>query len=274
MRIASKLRRGLAIAPAGLAIAAVAAVVWTTPAPAYLDAQAAYSLAVRHHHPLESGRPNFPVALLLYCRADSDDYAPAAYAIGLLYAAGDGVKRNDRLAGAWFRRAAALGSEDAREMLSLYKSGGTARCPYGWGRGGSARTRLVPPTEIKTLVDRLAPRFKLDPKLVLAVISVESAFQADAVSSANAQGLMQLIPQTAERFGVRDPFDPEQNLRGGMAYLKWLLRRFEGNVTLSLAAYNAGENAVDRYKGIPPYDETRRYVRKIRRLYDARTHPF
>ena len=83
-----------------------------------------------------------------------------------------------------------------------------------------------------------------------------------------------LIPATAARFGVRDPFDAEDNLRGGMAYLRWLLGQFKGSVPLALAAYNAGENAVIRYGGIPPFHETRRYVRKIRDLYDKRTHPY
>jgi len=244
------------------------------PAQAYLDAEAAYRLALRHHHPLGAGRPNYRVALMLYCRADADDHAGAAFAIGLLYASGKGVRRSDTRAGRWFRRAASLGHEEAKEMARIYRRRGVARCPNGWGRGGSARAQLRAPPDIRTLVETLAPRFKLDPKLVLSVISVESAFQADAVSSANAQGLMQLIPATAKRFGVRDPFDAAQNLRGGMEYLRWLLREFRGNVTFALAAYNAGENAVRRHGGIPPYRETQTYVRRIRRLYAAKTHPY
>ena len=133
---------------------------------------------------------------------------------------------------------------------------------------------LRAPGAIRKLVEEMAPTYGLDPKLVLAVISVESAFQVEAVSSANARGLMQLIPATAERFGVRNLFDPAQNLRGGMAYLKWLLKRFKGNVALALAGYNAGEGAVQKYGGIPPYKETQGYVQKIRRLYDKREHPY
>jgi soluble lytic murein transglycosylase-like protein len=86
--------------------------------------------------------------------------------------------------------------------------------------------------------------------------------------------LRQLIPATADRFGVRDPFNPEDNLRGGMAYLKWLLQRFKGSVPPALAGYNAGEGAVKRYGGIPPYKETQNYVREFRRLYDKREHPY
>ncbi len=245
------------------------------PARAYLDPDAAYRLALRHHQPLGAGKPNYRLALMLYCRADADDHAGAAFAIGLMYASGKGRRRSDTRAGRWFRRAASLGHGEAREMADIYHRGsGVARCPNGWGRGGSAAARLRAPPDIKALVDELSPRFKLDPKLVLAVISVESAFQVGAVSSANAQGLMQLIPATAKRFGVRDPFDAAQNLRGGMAYLRWLLREFRGNVTLALAAYNAGENAVKRHGGIPPYRETQTYVRRIRRLYAAKTHPY
>ena len=103
----------------------------------------------------------------------------------------------------------------------------------------------------------------VSPALALAVISVESAGRADAVSSAGAQGLMQLIPATAERFGVVDSLDPHQNIKGGVAYLDWLLKEFEGDAILALAAYNAGENAVKKHEGVPPYAETRDYVPKV-----------
>lgn len=84
---------------------------------------------------------------------------------------------------------------------------------------------------------------------------------------------MQLIPETATRFGVSDAFDPVQNLRGGMGYLRWLLQRFDGDVTLAVAAYNAGEGKVQQYGGVPPYPETQQYVEKIRYRYDRRHHP-
>lgn len=106
----------------------------------------------------------------------------------------------------------------------------------------------------------------------MAVIAIESAFQANAISSANAQGLMQLIPTTVSRFGVRGPFNPSDNIRCGMAYLRWLLNKFKGNVSFAFAAYNAVEGAVQRYKGIPPYKETQNYVRKLRKLYVKRYH--
>lgn len=244
------------------------------PAIAYVDADASYGMALRHHHPTD-GRPrNYRVAMLLYCRADTDGHAEAAYAIGLLYAGGHGFKQDQARAHAWFKRAAALGHPQAAGMAKLFRQRGkrsAARCPNGWGR--TARARLYAPAEIREMVGKLAPKYGLDPKLVLAVIQVESAYQTDAVSSANAQGLMQLIPATAERFGVRDAFNPAENINGGMRYLRWLLKHFRGDVTKAVAAYNAGEGAVRRYGGIPPYRETRNYVRKIRRLYTKLRHP-
>lgn len=243
-------------------------------AQAYVDADTSYDMALRHHHPTD-GRPrNYRVAMLLYCRADTDGHAKSAYAIGLLYAGGHGFKQDQARAHAWFKRAAALGHPDAAGMARLFRQPGkrsAARCPNGWGR--TARAQLYAPAEIREMVDRLAPKYSLDPKLVLAVIQVESAYQADAVSSANAQGLMQLIPATAERFGVRDAFNPADNINGGMRYLRWLLKHFSGDVTKAVAAYNAGEGAVRRYGGIPPYRETQNYVRKIRRLYTKLRHP-
>ncbi len=108
-----------------------------------------------------------------------------------------------------------------------------------------------------------ASEFGVDEAVVRAIIHAESAFRPNAVSHAGAQGLMQLIPATASRFGVSDVFDPNQNIRGGVQYLAWLLRRYEGNLTLAAAGYNAGEGAVDRHGGVPPYAETQRYVQRV-----------
>ena len=103
----------------------------------------------------------------------------------------------------------------------------------------------------------------VSPALVLAVIGIESGGRHEAVSSAGAAGLMQLIPATAERFGVKDSKDPVQNIKGGVAYLDWLMKRFDRDPLMVLAAYNAGEGAVDANKGVPPYAETRDYVPKV-----------
>jgi hypothetical protein len=109
-----------------------------------------------------------------------------------------------------------------------------------------------------------AGRHGIDPALLAAMVQVESSFEPRAVSPKGAQGLLQLMPATGRRFGVKDPFDPVQNLDGGAQYLKWLLARFEGRADLALAAYNAGEGAVDRHGGkIPPYGETLRYVNGV-----------
>jgi soluble lytic murein transglycosylase-like protein len=103
---------------------------------------------------------------------------------------------------------------------------------------------------------------------------VESNFNPKATSPKNAQGLMQLIPATARRFHVKNLYNPEQNIKGGLAYLRWLMTYFEGDVRLVAAAYNAGEGAVDKYKGVPPYPETKKYVNKIYRLYQKSYHPY
>jgi soluble lytic murein transglycosylase-like protein len=128
--------------------------------------------------------------------------------------------------------------------------------------------------EIVAAVERMAPSYSIDPALVTAIIETESAFHVDAVSPKGAMGLMQLMPDTAARFGVTDSFDPIENLRGGMSYLRTLLRLFGGDVALSVAAYNAGESAVQRHvQGEPLSQETLDYVAKLRRLYPADHHP-
>lgn len=103
----------------------------------------------------------------------------------------------------------------------------------------------------------------VDEAIVRAIIHAESAFNPRALSRVGAQGLMQLMPATASRFGVSNAFDAAQNIRGGVQYLAWLLKRFNGNLTLAAAGYNAGEGAVDKYGGVPPYGETQRYVQRV-----------
>jgi hypothetical protein len=112
-------------------------------------------------------------------------------------------------------------------------------------------------------IREIAARYAVDPALVEAVIRVESAGNPWAVSRKGAQGLMQLMPQTAYALGVRDAFDPRQNIEGGVRHLRYLIDRYPGDLSLALAAYNAGERAVDQYRGIPPYTETRQYVQRV-----------
>ncbi len=129
--------------------------------------------------------------------------------------------------------------------------------------------RLPPATQARYQeeIKEIAGRYGLSPSLVESVIRVESAFNASAVSRKGAQGLMQLMPQTATSLGVRNAFDPKQNIEGGVRHLRYLIDRYPGNLPLALAAYNAGAGAVDTYRGIPPYPETQDYVRKILRIH-------
>jgi len=117
------------------------------------------------------------------------------------------------------------------------------------------------------LIEEAAGRYQISPELVKAMIRVESNFNPEAVSNKGCKGLMQLHADTAKRFGVKDVFDPTQNLEGGVKYLRFLLDHFKHDLSLALAGYNAGENAVARYKGIPPYRETQDYVKKVTTLY-------
>ena len=113
-----------------------------------------------------------------------------------------------------------------------------------------------------------ASEYGVEEAIVRAIIHAESAYRPNAVSRAGAQGLMQLIPATASRFGVANAFDPSQNIKGGVKYLAWLLKRYDSNLTLAAAGYNAGEGAVDKYNGVPPYAETQRYVQRVGQLAD------
>ena len=129
----------------------------------------------------------------------------------------------------------------------------------------STRTRqatsLQPP--FQRLIERVATRHRIDPELFEALVEVESGRRPDAVSRAGARGLAQLMPATARRFRVRDIHDPEENLEGAARYLRWLMARYRGDVRLALAAYNAGEGAVDRAGGVPDYPETRAFVQRV-----------
>jgi len=152
------------------------------------------------------------------------------------------------------------------------KSGGTISSTPASGSGESApaspsQTATASGDHLDQIVQEAAERHNLDPALVKAVISTESGWNPSAISRKGAVGLMQLIPETAERFGVGNAFDPAQNVEGGTTYLKELLDRYNGDLTKSLAAYNAGEHAVDQSGGIPAYPETQRYVQKVTDAY-------
>ncbi|KRB97833.1 hypothetical protein ASE11_13455 [Hydrogenophaga sp. Root209] len=234
-------------------------------------------------------------AIRLYCQAALAGDAMSAYNLGWIYANGRGVERNDGYAAHWFARAALLGDTHAEGMFNrLATPADKPECVQEAERtdlqkANEAR-QAAEVTELAThyqslvntpeqqrimkIVYKLAPQFGIQPGLAFAVIRAESNFNVNARSDKNAQGLMQLIPETAARFRVRKPFDAEQNIRGGLSYLQWLLAYFRGNVPLVLAAYNAGEGTVDRYRGVPPYPETQGYIKRIQQVFALQHHPF
>ena len=209
-------------------------------------------------------------AFRLYCIAALRGSAQAAYQLGLMYTHGQsGVNTDRSVATGWFRYAKANGdtrSGRQLEQLAGETPGHDPACPV---------SRDDPDREtINTWVKLLAPEYGIDPRLVLALIGVESNFNPRALSPSNAHGLMQLIPATARRFGVTDIWDPVQNISGGLSYLRWLMEYYAGKLRLVLSAYNAGEQAVDRNNNkVPPYDETKRYVLRILVKYRKFIHP-
>jgi hypothetical protein len=244
-------------------------------------------------------RHDYARARQLYCAAARLGHLPAQRRLAWLYAHGVGAPQDVELAAAWLEVAAAKGDVQARKFLAFLGHPGPGRqprCTYlsrfdeharaiipaslgqseiDWSRdtGLAEGVSRPTPSQIASWVTQLAPRYGLDPELILSVIEAESNFNSRAISHKNARGLMQLIPDTATRFGVKDIMHPIQNLHGGMAYMRWLLAYFQGDVELALAGYNAGEGAVEKFRGIPPYAETRDYVRKVIRSYGKSTHP-
>jgi hypothetical protein len=221
-------------------------------------------------------------AYRLYCEAALLGDALSAYNIGWMYFNGRGLERKPDVAVGWFKRAAKAGDSYAARMLVRYvgiEARDDENCqPHqihkpGVALAGDAAVNHAARRWVQSLVARIAPRYSVDPALVLAVIQAESGYDSAALSNKNAQGLMQLIPATAERFGVRNPWNPAENIRGGTAYLQWLLRHFSGNVAWVLAAYNAGEKTVEQYRGVPPYRETQNYVQRILGVYRRSVHP-
>jgi len=289
----------------GLALPALAA----TPAGADAGQAALWREQARTYEHGEGVARDTDTALALYCKAALAGDVVARYNLGWIYANGRGVERNDAFAAYYFQQAAGQGDALAQRML---KSVGaeTAKPPCIEQAEADEAKRLAEEQaaaalaaaeaekaaaiaaakaaqenykqlidtaqkkQIMAIVQRLAPQYGVHPGLAYAVIRAESNFDPLAVSDKNAQGLMQLIPETAARFKVNQPLDPEQNIRGGLSYLRWLLAYFKGDVPLVVAAYNAGEGTVDRYKGVPPYPETQGYVRRIQEVYSLPLHPF
>ncbi len=242
--------------------------------------------AIAYEH--GEGVPRNPaLAATLYCRGARLGDAQAQYNLGWMYANGRGVERDDRLAAFFFDAAAEQGMEAAQRMVKVVgvTSGDVPDCmrdpapsPDALHSIGAAQPsvdyQVIAPRKIFNLVMEIAPQYQVQPQLALAIIAAESNFNTLALSPKNAQGLMQLIPQTSVRFNVKNPYDPVQNIRGGLSYLRWLLAYFEGDVALVAAAYNAGEGKVERYRGVPPYLETRAYVQRILKSVGTPVHPF
>jgi soluble lytic murein transglycosylase-like protein len=232
-----------------------------------------------------------------YCEAARMGSTEAQYRLGMLFALGRGVPESQELAASLFSLAALQGHAQAHAMLDTIRitSQELPPCvmdvvapprapkpPVGQAAidpviaGIDKHIDALPPSRrwIVDLVGKQARWNAVDPRLILSIIAAESNFETRATSPKSAMGLMQLIPDTAERFNVTNAYNATQNIRAGLSYVRWLLAYYQGDVKLALAAYNAGEGTVDKYKGVPPFKETRLYVQKVMALYGRDTHPF
>ncbi len=245
----------------------------------------------------ESSPNTYAEVVANYCKQAKYGDADAQFALGWMYANGKGVAADETIAAQLFTMAAEQGHRSAQESLTRLSNvtpsttllaclqpdpPPTLAINTDIDSAESEKKEISEKTaalfysqrHIMKIVNKIAPRYDIDANLAMTFIAVESGFNVHATSPKNAQGLMQLIPETAQRFGVKDPYKAEDNIKGGLAYLQWLLAYYKGDLNLVAAAYNAGEGAVDKYKGVPPYAETQMYVKKIARLYNNTSHPY
>jgi hypothetical protein len=240
-------------------------------------------------------------AATLYCEAARLGDAEALYSLGWMYANGRGVPRNDDYAATLIGRAAEQGHEGAQSAKRFFASGNgetpecmTAKAAAPGAAKGSpavdtaaedarfesgdldAYVASLPPDKrrIAELVRGLARQYGINPRFALAIAVSESNLDIMARSPRGALGVMQLMPDTAARFGVTKVYEPGKNIRGGLSYLRWLMAYYRGDVLLVSAAYNAGEGAVDRNKGIPPFMETVVYVKRVLAFFKQSSHPY
>lgn len=233
--------------------------------------------ALRQGAAMERNNPRQAIAH--YCTAASLGNPEAYFRIGRLLARGPQGIRSARHANAYLAMAMRLGNQQAaRYYNSRVGNAPLGSCGAGGGMGGSApwiqpstpfnqdlylSRQSMTKQKLAGMIRKAAQHHQVDPQLALAIAIAESNLDSLAVSPKQAQGVMQLIPATQERFGVTRPFDAEQNIRGAMIYLKWLETQFGPDWVRISAAYNAGEQAVVRYGGIPPYRETQEYVQRV-----------
>ena len=269
---------------------------WVLPAPAALAIdeariaqafaeQARYLAAEAVSYEHGEGVPRDQAyAARLYCESARLGDAQAMYSLGWMYANGRGIERNDAYANTLFAMASFAGDALAARMQRVTGSytGAVPDCLHTpaaivqqrWPVDALIARLSAERQAIARLLADLAPQYGIEPALALAIGLTESALNPQALSPKNAMGVMQLIPETALRFNISRPYDAEQNIRGGLAYLRWLLAYFEGDIAFVAAGYNAGEGAVDRYRGVPPYRETQAYVDRILRHVGQDMHPF
>ncbi|WP_018151488.1 lytic transglycosylase domain-containing protein [Leeia oryzae] len=225
-------------------------------------------------------------AAVRYCQGARSGSTEAQYRLAMLFAFGQGVPEDRAAAASLLAMAAQQGHQEAVDMLETihYASDQLPGCVLADALPPKAPTPPGPTLEgllaslpkdkrwMIEMIQQVARWNDVDPRLALSIVSVESRFEPSAKSPANAMGLMQLIPATAERFNVKNAYNASQNVKGGIRYLRWLLDRYNGDIKLVAAAYNAGEGAVDKYKGVPPYKETQAYVAKVMRFYPHKLH--
>ncbi|MCK5696820.1 MAG: transglycosylase SLT domain-containing protein [Gammaproteobacteria bacterium] len=239
-----------------------------------VNSQFDLALAYEHGEGLEKDQKQ---AIYWYCKAAINGHSDAQVNLAWMILNARGTDKNEALAVRWFKVAAKSGDQYAQQMLSRLDSQLTSKktictrlpTPYWQTKKCSENCQ-----KIVKIVNTIAPLYNIEPRLILAIIQQESNFNIKALSPKGAIGLMQLMPSTAKRFAISDAWDAQQNITGGIRYVAWLLKRHQGNVKLVLASYNAGEQTVKRYNGIPPYKETQNYVKRIIQVYGRTQHSY